>query len=72
MLVTEVTVHSHQAPTLIGCLIVKERYCQILYYLLHLAANFALRRLRDVAASAAEKRDYEGVFSACQIVVAFV
>jgi hypothetical protein len=31
--------HSHQAPTLIGCLIVKERYCQILYYLL--PARFA-------------------------------
>ncbi|WP_217706411.1 hypothetical protein, partial [Achromobacter anxifer] len=36
------------------------------YFLLHLATNFTLRRLRDIAVSAAEKRDYEEVFIACQ------
>ncbi|WP_217481334.1 hypothetical protein, partial [Achromobacter anxifer] len=33
----------------------------------HPAANFALRRFRDIAVSAAEKRDYEEVFIACQV-----
>jgi len=43
--------HSHQAPTLIGCLVVKERYCQIRYYLLpaHFATplSLALRCLQQ-------------------------
>ncbi|MDF3856926.1 hypothetical protein P3W70_01085, partial [Achromobacter denitrificans] len=59
---------SHQAPTLIGCLIVKERYCQILYCLILPAATcFAFA---SPAVSAAEKRDYEEVFIVCQVSIA--
>ncbi|WP_217481508.1 hypothetical protein, partial [Achromobacter pestifer] len=70
---------SHQAPTLIGCLIVKERYCKFCttkHYcltsyciLLRTSVNFAFALF---AVSSAEERDYEGVFIACQISVAFV
>jgi hypothetical protein len=47
----KVCAHSFQAPTLIGCLIVKERF----------RLSFAA-----LAASEAEKRDYEAHFLACQ------
>ena len=45
-----------QAPTLIDCLVVKERCRRV-----RCASG------RSAAVSAAEKRDYEGVFSACQL-----
>ncbi|TAK90794.1 MAG: hypothetical protein EPO06_07145 [Burkholderiaceae bacterium] len=48
---------SIQAPTLIGCLFVKEQF----------AFDILQRILFCTATSAAEKRDYEEVFFTCQI-----
>ncbi|GAB1577617.1 hypothetical protein [Bordetella petrii] len=48
---------AHQAPTLIGCFVVKEQ--------VPLTARQLLRN--RLAVSAAQKRDYEAFFKTCQI-----